>query len=39
MPIWLLDLLAWTAAFIVLFFVIRYLQRRKKDGGDGSDKG
>ncbi len=31
MPAYLLDLLSWTVAFIVLFFVFRYLQRRKAD--------
>ena len=30
MPLWLMDLLGWTAIFIVLFFLFRYLQNRKK---------
>ena len=31
MPAYLVDLLAWSAAFIILFFGIRYLQNRKSD--------
>lgn len=31
MPPYLIDLLSWTVAFIVLFVVFRYLQRRKSD--------
>ena len=31
----LVDLLGWTALFIGLFFLFRYLQRRKKDKEDG----
>lgn len=34
MPDFLLDLLAWTVAFIVLFFGIRYLQNRKAKKDD-----
>lgn len=34
MPVWLGDLLFWIGAFVVLFFVLRYLQKRKKDGED-----
>jgi hypothetical protein len=30
MPIWLIDLLAWSALFVALFFLFRWLQRRKK---------
>ncbi len=30
MPHWLIDLLGWTAIFIALFFLFRYLQSRKK---------
>lgn len=30
MPLWLMDLLSWTALFIALFFLFRYLQNRKK---------
>lgn len=31
MPTYLLDLVAWIIAFAVLFFGVRYLQRRKAD--------
>lgn len=31
MPAYLVDLLAWSAAFVILFFVFRYLQHRKSD--------
>ena len=34
MPPWLLDLIAWTAAFLILFFLFRYLQKRKDKGKD-----
>lgn len=30
MPLWLMDLLGWTALFVALFFVFRHLQKRKK---------
>ncbi len=36
MPAFLLDLLSWTFAFIVLFFGIRYLQNRKNKKDDDS---
>lgn len=29
MPAWLMDLLGWTALFVALFFLFRYLQNRK----------
>lgn len=31
MPAYLMDLLSWTVAFVVLFFGFRYLQARKKE--------
>jgi len=34
MPVWLADLLFWVGAFIALFFLIRFLQKRKKDRED-----
>jgi hypothetical protein len=30
MPPWLIDLILWTALFVALFFLFRWLQRRKK---------
>lgn len=30
MPLWLTDLLGWTALFVALFFLFRHLQKRKK---------
>ena len=34
MPAWLLDLIAWTVCFAFLFFLFRYLQKRKRDKND-----
>ena len=34
MPPWLLDLIAWTIAFIVLFLIFRRLQNKKTDKKD-----
>lgn len=34
MPGYLLDLLAWTALFVVLFFVLRWLQNKRKNRND-----
>jgi len=31
MPVWLADLLFWIIALVVLFFLIRWLQGRKKN--------
>ena len=34
MPSWLIDLLGWTALFVFLFFLFRYLQIKRKDKGE-----
>lgn len=31
MPHWLIDILFWVVVMVGLFFVLRYLQGRKKD--------
>jgi len=34
MPDYVIDLLFWIAVFVALFFVIRFIQARKKDKED-----
>ena len=39
MPEYLVDLLAWSAAFVILFFGFKYLQSKKSKDNKDDDRG